>query len=156
MAWWIVGNDISISIKEPCFSWSKLNQVREAHWLHAFWKVLVAGKQSCVFSYFKCVLLLRVFWQLRILDSGKSSLAATVGIDSDFPYVKIVSSCHIYFDLIPLCLSRIFCCFKLFILFLSEKAKIKNLLISDITSSFFEFSVLIDLGWGDDWSSRKH
>ena len=26
-----------------------------------------------------------------VLDSGKTSLAATVGIDSDFPYVKIVS-----------------------------------------------------------------
>ncbi|PRQ38965.1 putative vesicle-fusing ATPase [Rosa chinensis] len=33
----------------------------------------------------------RSYWQLLIiLDSGKSSLAATVGIDSDFPYVKIV------------------------------------------------------------------
>lgn len=26
------------------------------------------------------------------LDSGKTALSATVGIDSDFPYVKIVSS----------------------------------------------------------------
>lgn len=31
--------------------------------------------------------------QFILLDSGKTALAATVGIDSDFPYVKIVGSC---------------------------------------------------------------
>jgi hypothetical protein len=34
------------------------------------------------------------------LDSGKSALAATVGIDSDFPYVKIVSYLTYIVDII--------------------------------------------------------
>lgn len=35
------------------------------------------------------------------LDSGKTALAATVGIDSDFPYVKIVSPiCYFVYDAI--------------------------------------------------------
>lgn len=33
-----------------------------------------------------------IFLDFTLFDSGKSALAATVGIDSDFPYVKIVSS----------------------------------------------------------------
>ena len=32
------------------------------------------------------------FPKLFVLDSGKTAMAATVGIDSDFPYVKIVSN----------------------------------------------------------------
>lgn len=38
-----------------------------------------------------------------ILDSGKTALAATVGIDSDFPYVKIVSSFPLFCMTLPLC-----------------------------------------------------
>jgi hypothetical protein len=37
---------------------------------------------------------------LTVLDSGKSALAATVGIDSDFPYVKIVSYLTYIVDII--------------------------------------------------------
>ncbi|KAB5560602.1 hypothetical protein DKX38_005559 [Salix brachista] len=71
MAWWIVVIDTSIFIRELSYWWSKLKLAREVQWLPAFWKAQVAGNS---------------------LPFGKTALAATVGIDSDFPYVKIISA----------------------------------------------------------------
>lgn len=34
-----------------------------------------------------------------LLGSGKSAMAATVGIESDFPYVKIVSNFTLYLSI---------------------------------------------------------
>lgn len=47
------------------------------------WKV-----EACVILVFYVVIYLECFLSM---DSGKTAMAATVGIESDFPYVKIVS-----------------------------------------------------------------
>ena len=107
--------DTSIFIRELCYWWSKLKLAREVQWLLAFWKAQVAGK-NCPFhfifpfSFASPNFLLPVFDCYALVYSGKTALAATVGIDSDFPYVKIVSSFpimymnfHRYFNNVYFC-----------------------------------------------------
>ena len=90
--------DTSIFIRELCYWWSKLKLAREVQWLLAFWKAQVAGKNfpfrfTFPFSFASPNLLYCQFFECySLVYSGKTALAATVGIDSDFPYVKIVSS----------------------------------------------------------------
>lgn len=50
-----------------------------------------SGRYAWIYLLFSVFRFLFIDIHVLCLDSGKTSLAATIGINSDFPYVKIVS-----------------------------------------------------------------
>lgn len=90
MALWIAVNDINIFTKEQCYWQNKLKSAGGAPLLLVFWKAQVEGR-SLSYSCFYVVIYVIYLEYFLSIDSGKTAMAATVGIESDFPYVKIVS-----------------------------------------------------------------
>jgi len=80
-------------MRMQCYWLSELKWVQAVRLSLAFWRVRVVGICSFLMHYFSFCLCLkpsRIILKSCRLCSGKTALAATVGIDSGFPFVKFV------------------------------------------------------------------